>query len=330
MRRRDAIKLAVLAAITALLVPAADRSVAADRANVVPGPATQRRPAKKPAKAVRVVVWDEQQPSQKPTYEDFLGNHIAAHLSQRPGLTVKSVRLADPDQGIGDDVLDRCDVLVWWGHVQQFRITPEQGRQIVRRIKAGKLSLIALHSSHWATPFVEAMYDRTRTDVRRAHPALAQDETRLEFVPPPKRYHAPEKDAPLTPRLTEKERPFQTTALRVHLPNCCFPAYRAQGGPSTVTVVKPDHPIARGVPAEFAIPQTEMYAEPFHVPPPDEVILKERWPTGEWFRAGCVWKIGKGRVFYFRPGHETYPIFKQQAPLKIIENAIRWLAGQLP
>jgi trehalose utilization protein len=91
-------------------------------------------------------------------------------------------------------------------------------------------------------------------------------------------------------------------------------------------VVNPSHPIARGLPGAFTIGQTEMYDEPFHVPPPDEVVLEERWATGEWFRSGMVWNLGQGRIFYFRPGHETYPVFKNPEVLKVIENAVRWLA----
>jgi trehalose utilization protein len=71
-----------------------------------------------------------------------------------------------------------------------------------------------------------------------------------------------------------------------------------------------------------------MYDEPFHVPEPDEVILEERWAPGEWFRGGMVWKIGQGRVFYFRPGHETFPVFRQPVPLQILANAARWLGSQ--
>jgi trehalose utilization protein len=56
------------------------------------------------------------------------------------------------------------------------------------------------------------------------------------------------------------------------------------------------------------------------------VVIEERWATGEWFRAGMVWKLGKGRVFYFRPGHETYPTYTQEVPLRIVTNAVRWLA----
>jgi trehalose utilization protein len=87
----------------------------------------------------------------------------------------------------------------------------------------------------------------------------------------------------------------------------------------------PNHPIAEGIPATFELPQTEMYDEPFHVPEPDQVIFEERWEAGEWFRSGMVWNLGKGKVFYYRPGHETYPVYKEPIPLKILTNAARWL-----
>ena len=92
-------------------------------------------------------------------------------------------------------------------------------------------------------------------------------------------------------------------------------------------MLAPDHPIVAGIPREFQIPQTEMYDEPFHVPEPDEVILEERWASGEWFRSGAIWKLGQGRVFYFRPGHETFPVFKAAIPLRILTNAVRWLGS---
>ena len=68
-----------------------------------------------------------------------------------------------------------------------------------------------------------------------------------------------------------------------------------------------------------------MYDKPFHVPPPDETVFQERWGAGEHFRSGHVWKIGKGRVVYFPPGHEIYPVYRQAYPLRVIENACRWL-----
>ncbi|MDQ1470607.1 MAG: hypothetical protein QOJ99_2087, partial [Bryobacterales bacterium] len=74
---------------------------------------------------------------------------------------------------------------------------------------------------------------------------------------------------------------------------------------------------------------TEAYDEPFHVPPPDEVVFQETWNAGGWFRSGMVWNLGQGKVFYFRPGHETYPVYTQEMPLKIVENAVRWLGAPL-
>ena len=56
------------------------------------------------------------------------------------------------------------------------------------------------------------------------------------------------------------------------------------------------------------------------------LVFEERWPTGEWFRSGSLWDLGKGKVFYFRPGHETYPVFRQELPLKILTNTARYMA----
>jgi trehalose utilization protein len=130
---------------------------------------------------------------------------------------------------------------------------------------------------------------------------------------------------PPNPAWTRIPNPDGTVTLEIRLPSCVFPAVRDDGKPSHVTTKASRHPIAKGIPAKFDIPQTEMYAEEFHVPKPNAVIFEERWDLGEWFRAGCLWNVGAGKVFYFRPGHETYPIYKQPIPLKIVENAARWL-----
>ena len=105
-----------------------------------------------------------------------------------------------------------------------------------------------------------------------------------------------------------------------------FPVYRTDGKPSEVRILNPDHPIAAGVSPIFEIPLTEMYDEPFHVPETRRGDPGRRRAGGEWFRSGCVWTLGKGRVIYIRPGHETYPVFKQRAVLRILSNAVRWLA----
>jgi trehalose utilization protein len=267
------------------------------------------------------------QPEQKEAYPGFLGDWIAKYLETRPGLAVRSVGLDDPHQGLADDVRDGCDVLLWWGHKRQAEVAPATGKAVVERVKAGALSLVALHSAHWSTPFVEAMYERTRTD---AGQALRREGDKVEvgYQEPPRRYTLPRADERPTPYTALRKFPDGAVRATVHLPYCCFPVYRTDGRPSQVRVLKPDHPLAAGLPGEFELPHTEMYAEPFHVPEPDEVVLEERWASGDWFRSGMAWRVGKGRVFYFRPGHETFPVYKEEPVLRVLENAVRWLAGR--
>ena len=276
---------------------------------------------------IRVVVWDEQQPAQKKVYLNFLGNEIAAHLKTQPDFEVTSVKLNDPEQGMSKEILDNCDVLIWWGHVRHPEVSAEKAVDIVARIKAGQLSLIALHSAHWAKPFVKAMEDRAVEDAL-ARLTEQQRKTVTVKTIPPRPFAAPKRDDPLTPSSELKKNEKGEDVLEIKLPNCVFPAWRADGAPSHIKTVQADHPIAKDIPAQFDIPQTEMYSEPFHVPAPDAVIFEERWDKGEHFRAGMVWNIGKGRVFYFRPGHETYPVFKDPTVLKIMSNAARWLGAK--
>ncbi|WP_020468483.1 ThuA domain-containing protein [Zavarzinella formosa] len=277
-------------------------------------------------KAITVVVWDERQPEQKQVYSNFLGNQIADHLKTKPGLTVKSVGIDDPLKGLSPLVLRDAEVLIWWGHKRQAEITPEMAKPIIDRIREGTLSLIALHSAHWATPFVEAMNERTKADAERT---LKADGRKVEitYAAPPRRYTLPKTTDRLTPYIELRKFPDGSEKATVYLPYCCFPAYRADGKPSQIRVLKPNHPIAKELPKEFELPQTEMYGEVFHIPEPDEVVFEERWASGDWFRSGMVWKLGKGRVFYFRPGHETYAVYKEAPALRVIENAVRWLAS---
>ncbi len=91
-------------------------------------------------------------------------------------------------------------------------------------------------------------------------------------------------------------------------------------------VVAPNHPIAAGLGPYFELPHEEMYGEFFDIPAPDELVLIAWFAGGEVFRAGCCYNRGHGKVFYFQPGHETYPNYKDQNVLKVITNAIRWAA----
>ena len=131
---------------------------------------------------IGVLVWDERQPRQQEAYDNFLGNAIAAHLRAQSGLAVRSAGLDDADQGLSDAALDASRVLVWWGHVRHRDVPAETGRRILDRVIAGRLSLIVLHSAHWATPFIAAMDHRTREDARRQFPANGGERIELETI----------------------------------------------------------------------------------------------------------------------------------------------------
>jgi trehalose utilization protein len=271
---------------------------------------------------IRVTVWDEQQPQQKPAYDNFLGNAIADYLKELNGFKVTSVKMDDKEQGLPDELLNETDVLVWWGHVRNKDVKDELAKKIVERIKAGKLSLISLHSAHWSKPFMFAMNERATQDALSE--LSSKNDLQIKYISP-KPGVVPKRTDPITP--TSR---LDGNTLVITLPLCVFPAYRADGKPSHMRVVSRGHVIASGLPETFDIAQTEMYDEPFHVPKPDTVIFEEKWDAGEHFRSGCLWKVGQGMVFYFRPGHETYPVYKQKFPLKIIENACTFLRDQLP
>ncbi len=76
----------------------------------------------------------------------------------------------------------------------------------------------------------------------------------------------------------------------------------------------------------FELPHTEMYGEFFDIPAPDELVLVSWFEGGEVFRSGCTFRRGNGKIFYFRPGHETFPIYYDPNVQRIIGNAVRWAA----
>ena len=106
----------------------------------------------------------------------------------------------------------------------------------------------------------------------------------------------------------------------------CSVTPRVDGEREQVWVVEPGHPIARGLGKSFVIPQTEMYGEPFDIPTPDTIVFISWFPGGEVFRSGCCFQRGRGKIFYFRPGHETYPIYHQAEVQQVIANAVEWAA----
>ncbi len=306
------------------LALSASAAVTAGAGLIEPGPA-QALPGHSTA-PINVVVWDERQPTQKEAYDNFLGNRIADHLRSVPGIAVKSVGQDDPEFGLTHGVFDDAQVLIWWGHVRQKEVPAEVGQRILARIKAGTLGLIALHSAHWSTPFIAAMDERARRDALKKWTEPGE-KVEIEEIPPANRFAAPKRDAKITPWSVARKYPDGTTKVELHQPICVFPAYDHGGKPSYSKVLV-EHPITREIPRTFELPRTEMYDEPFHVPEPDQVLIEERWQGGEWFRSAMVWQIGKGKVLYYRPGHETYPVYKEAVPLQILTNAAFWMAGR--
>ncbi len=282
------------------------------------------------ADEIHVLIWDEQQPRQAEAYDNFLGNEIARRLDATDSeFEIRSVALDDADQGVADANLDWADVLIWWGHARHSDVTDENANRVLNRIQAGDLDLIALHSAHWAKPFVFAMNWRSVEDARLHLEKLAEGkQLTIETVAPPKERTVPIHGSVLTPAIFGYKKNPNSYLGIVHLPYCCFPDYRPDGAPSTVTVKDSNHPIAAGLSSSFRVPHTEMYNEPFHVPAPDQVVFEERWEQGEWFRSGAVWNIGKGKVFYFRPGHETFEVYKEPVVIQVLENACNWLGRE--
>lgn len=92
----------------------------------------------------------------------------------------------------------------------------------------------------------------------------------------------------------------------------------------TLKCVAPKHSIADGVPELIKIPHEEMYGEWFDIPMPDDVVFEGTFSRGEKFRSGVTFTRGYGRIFYFQPGHEEYPIYFMPEIQKIITNAVRW------
>jgi trehalose utilization protein len=104
----------------------------------------------------------------------------------------------------------------------------------------------------------------------------------------------------------------------------CNLRWREADDREVLWTVAPNHPIARGVPQPIVLPRHEMYGEFFDIPPPDELVFISSFSGGEVFRSGCCFSRGKGRVFYFSPGHETYPIYHREDIGRVLANAVTW------
>jgi len=216
-----------------------------------------------------VVVWSEGTAPKK-VYPNDINTAIAEGLKELQGWEVVVANLSDPDQGLPSSLLNRADVLIWWGHQRHDQVKEELVDRIVKRVKEDGMGFISLHSSHFAKPNKKLM----------------------------------------------------GTA-------CSWGAYVGDSLTLKVSVKSPDHPIAKDV-KEFTIEHNERYSDPYAVPKPQAVVfegvasLKKGDPDRS--QQGLTWEVGKGKMFYFQPGHETNPVFFDPNIRKIMANAVQWAA----
>src|SRR5208283_2971380 len=223
----------------------------------------------------KVVVWSEGtanvDPSSKVVYPNDINTAIAEGLKplEAKGWEIVKASLNDPDQGLGDELLQSTDVLIWWGHKKHGEVKDELVSRIEKRVKEEGMGFIATHSAHFSKPLKKLL----------------------------------------------------GTA-------CSWREYVLDGTTVEIIVKEPDHPICNGV-KNFNIP-IERYGEPFAVPTPESVPLDGLYtkPDGktEPARMGLCWTVGKGKVFYFTPGHETYGDYYRPQVRQIFINAVQWAA----
>ena len=219
--------------------------------------------------SLNVTVWNEfrhekQHDEVAKVYPDGIHQVIADALSTH-GFNVKTATLDEPEHGLSEDVLNKTDVLIWWGHMAHQEVQDNIVDRVQQRVLEG-MGLIVLHSGHFSKIFRKLMGTTCNLKWREAG---------------------------------EKERLF---------------------------VIEPGHPIAAGLGEYFEIPHTEMYGERFDIPEPDSLVFISWFEGGNVFRSGCCYYRGAGKVFYFRPGHETFPIFKQTEVQQVLVNAVKWAA----
>jgi trehalose utilization protein len=117
--------------------------------------------------------------------------------------------------------------------------------------------------------------------------------------------------------------------LKRLLGTSCSLRWRNEGERELVWTVDPSHPIAQGVPQPIVIDAQEMYGEHFDIPAPEELVFISSFAGGEVFRGGCAWTRGAGRIFYFSPGDQEYPVYHHPAIKQVLANAAVWAAPRI-
>ena len=219
-------------------------------------------------KKTNVVIWNENYHERtmenvRAIYPEGIHGAIKEKLTELGNYEITTATLDMENCGLTDEVLDNCDVLIWWGHCRHNDVPDEIAAKVKKRVLDG-MGFIALHSAHLCKPFVSLLGTSCELKWR-------------------------END--------EKER---------------------------IWVLEPSHPIAEGLPEYIEIAEEETYGERFDIPTPDETVFLSWFSGGDVFRSGVCFKRGHGKIFYFRPGHETYPTFYRDDVALIMRNAVEW------
>ena len=233
-----------------------------------------------------VVCWSEGTAPKK-VYPKDINTSIAVGLRKAlPDWEVIEADIDQPGQGLPDDLLKRCDVLIWWGHKKHGKVDDKLADKIVKRVKDEGMGFISLHSAHFAKPNIKLM------SVEKTDPALLK-----------------------------KVRPGNRVAA--------WGGYRGDSLTLAIKVLDKKHPIAKGI-KDFTVEHHERYSDPYAVPKPEAVVFSgdAKLKNGkiDTSQQGFCWTIGKGKMFYFQPGHETNPIFDDKNVQKIMSNAVLWAA----
>jgi trehalose utilization protein len=242
---------------------------------------------------VRALVWDENpRHAPKKLYPESLRGAVAGGLAKFGDgqIEARTAHLDEPEQGITEARLAETDVLIWWGHARHGEVNETTVARVKNRVHNDGMGFIALHSGH---------YSKTLQAVTGGPGHLKGGWREMN--------------------------PME---------------------PEQIRVCAPWHPIAKGI-EDFTIEHEEMYGAPFEVPPPLVLVFQSYFPyDGKTFPTGICWTVGKGidpgftsgpgggkgqgegvgRVFYFRPGHETVPTYFNETVQKIITNAALWCA----
>ncbi len=112
--------------------------------------------------------------------------------------------------------------------------------------------------------------------------------------------------------------------FRALMGTSCSLKWREIGERERLWNIAPNHPITQGIGEYFELPHVEMYGERFDIPADGELIFLSWYQGGEVFRSGVAFQRGCGKVFYFSPGHESYPIYYDRNVLTVLGNAVRW------